>query len=293
MLRCSWPSACWMSWSATSRSAKSTAAPWRVPVPVRPLPAQHLLRAPAQHRPDVLVAEMLPGLGLADRAKQRLALDERSPPAIHFSTRPSTESGSQTNRCLSPLPWLITNLPRISPETRCRGRPGPYYRNLRRILILSDSTATYKGDATRKVTMKGTFNADYAMTVATVIPVLYLALTIQGTTFENILTRWKQAAEKEHRLKNEIRLALPALTAFYSFTILLSSLVSEYGAIRALYYRQAYAQFMPLLSIAGLLVLIAAGPIIRFYTILWAANPEKKDSRQPSGLGWPARPPFS
>jgi hypothetical protein len=37
--------------------------------------------------------------------------------------------------------------------------------------------------------MKDSFNADFYVTAATLIPVLYLALAVQGSTFDAVL-RW-------------------------------------------------------------------------------------------------------
>jgi hypothetical protein len=40
--------------------------------------------------------------------------------------------------------------------------------------------------------MQKPFNADFYVTAATVIPVFYLALTLQGSTYRDLMTRWRK-----------------------------------------------------------------------------------------------------
>ena len=111
--------------------------------------------------------------------------------------------------------------------------------------------------------MKNSFNADFYVTAATMIPVLYLALAVQGSTLNAALT-WlyeakaskRHTAERVAELNEEINRTYgtgagsitatspPVITVAFLVVLalgvsLIFSVVGEFTAIRLLYYRQA------------------------------------------------------
>jgi hypothetical protein len=117
-----------------------------------------------------------------------------------------------------------------------------------------------------------TFNADFYIAAATVIPILYLALTLQGSTFEELLTRWKTSLRKVP-LSSVWGLTV-RLLAFLAFLIagsiiILAGFVGEYASIVALYRRSATGsagQFV-LISFTGLLLAVLAPPAFKFWAM--------------------------
>ncbi len=146
--------------------------------------------------------------------------------------------------------------------------------------------------------MAGTFNSDFYVTAATIIPVLYLALAVQGQTFDAV-SGWLYRATLRMpgvfaRVINHPRLVrlfkipkvIPSRTAHLSwqiraavtfvkalnyaavllFTLLLiGSLIGEIFAILALHDRQSssWRAYVVLYSVIFLAVIIAIPPIGR------------------------------
>jgi hypothetical protein len=82
-----------------------------------------------------------------------------------------------------------------------------------------------------------TFNADFYVTAATVIPVLFLALTLQGTFYREILGTWKHKAEHiplgpttPDVLEALCKLIIPLLLASL---IILFGFAGEIGGLRS------------------------------------------------------------
>lgn len=152
--------------------------------------------------------------------------------------------------------------------------------------------------------MNDSFNSDFYVTAATVIPVLYLALTLQGSTLESLLERWLKLSIKEPGKKWD---ALSYLK-FYLFTgaaissgfAIFLSIFAEFISLKALYYKKSTpqdAQFV-FTGATCLLILIAAIPFLKFLvvyfkTALFGGRVEGQEKdvgvsrRVPSGLGWP------
>jgi hypothetical protein len=137
--------------------------------------------------------------------------------------------------------------------------------------------------------MKDSFNADFYTTAATVIPVLYLAIAVQGSTFDAVL-RWlyrvgarsngivSRLTEPGRRLAwlRKIRRNLGMRVASFVVTllaftvvllmaiVLIGSLAGEAIAILALYHRQSSSwQALCVISVIVLAVVIALIPFWR------------------------------
>src|SRR5262249_8422479 len=115
-----------------------------------------------------------------------------------------------------------------------------------------------------------TFNADFYVTTATVIPVLYLALTLQGSTFENMMTRWRALVkDSPWKLVPQLRVITAAFIAIAGGIIVIFSVYAEFQALRALDLQQSthVIQSNVFNSTISLLAVTVAGPAYRF---LWA-----------------------
>lgn len=130
--------------------------------------------------------------------------------------------------------------------------------------------------------MKGSFNADFYVAAATVIPVLYLAIAVQGSTFDatlrwlygivarrgGIVARLTEPGARLARLRKiprnpGRRIARIAITLLASTIVLvmamalIGSLVGEAIAILALYHRQS----SPWQALCAISVIILAAVI--------------------------------
>jgi hypothetical protein len=118
-----------------------------------------------------------------------------------------------------------------------------------------------------------TFNADFYVTAATVIPVLYLALTLQGSTFEKVMSKWRDSVQDESKDVRPIQVFLPAYVLFciLASVIILGGLLGEFYAIMALYSRSAadHSTVVVAVSLLALLAAVVAGPTISYWSIPW------------------------
>ena len=119
---------------------------------------------------------------------------------------------------------------------------------------------------------KDTFNADFYVVAATIIPVLYLALTLQGQTFEQILSLY-QAAWKSNPPRGWRRWQTASLVAVLplgGMAILATGVVGELQAIGALYQRQADSdtEGFVLITLFVLLTSVLIAPGARFYQVI-------------------------
>lgn len=158
--------------------------------------------------------------------------------------------------------------------------------------------------------MKDSFNADFYVTAATVIPVLFLAIAVQGSTFDAML-RWLYGAvaRKEGILSRlsepgarlawlrkiprnlGIRVARVSITMLASTIVLvmaialIGSLIGEVIAILALYYRQSSTwQVLCVISVIILAAVIAVVPFWRlaatFLRLLSMGMRDRRDVRR-------------
>lgn len=123
--------------------------------------------------------------------------------------------------------------------------------------------------------MKDTFNSNFYITAAAIGPVLYLALTLQGSTFEGIMKQWENLGRNFPLPVNPapramlFRLIGVVTIAVFATVIILFGAIAELLALLALYQQKAspgVGQFI-LFSMVGLLVIATAVPLYRFLTI--------------------------
>jgi hypothetical protein len=113
------------------------------------------------------------------------------------------------------------------------------------------------------------FNADFYVTTATVIPVLYLSLTLQGTTFERIMSYWRSSNKKApFTFRGQLPIYAIAIGSIAFGSIVLFSVYGEYLALRALYSQESSPRTdqTVYVSVIALLIITAIGPFIRFTT---------------------------
>ena len=106
------------------------------------------------------------------------------------------------------------------------------------------------------------------MTAATVIPVLYLALTLQGSTFAGIVRRVGETIRRHGSQRPLLGLIPYVAIATPALLILFWGLAGEWVAIVGLYNRSKSLGTATFVLIAVILLLIAVitGPTIRFVT---------------------------
>jgi hypothetical protein len=86
---------------------------------------------------------------------------------------------------------------------------------------------------------KDTFNADFYVTAATVIPVLFLALTLQGQTYESMTTRALAIRKKANRQKARRWYGVDLVWVAATVIILYFAAFGELLAIWSLYNRSS------------------------------------------------------
>jgi uncharacterized sodium:solute symporter family permease YidK len=131
--------------------------------------------------------------------------------------------------------------------------------------------------------LKSTFNTGFYATAATVIPVLYLALSLQGSTFD-AMSSWlgKFSIKNFGRSKDAER---RYWSAFFVITVtvclLIQSFFGEISAIDALYSRQSSASTsrFVLISLIILLVGVICVTSMRFIVIYYNVSREKLNEK--------------
>lgn len=112
-------------------------------------------------------------------------------------------------------------------------------------------------------------NGDFYATSATVIPVLYLAMTVQSTTYQTIIDRLRSSVrESEFKLWPQVRTTAWIMASFTCAAIILLGVVAEYLALHALYYQSSspVIEQTVLTAAVGLLALTAVGPLYTFFS---------------------------
>jgi len=111
------------------------------------------------------------------------------------------------------------------------------------------------------------FNADFYVTTATVIPVLYLALTLQGRTYHDVVTRWRKVnKDAPFTFWPQAKVIALAITGIGLSSVILYGVYGEYLALHALNARQASSESQGTVLQASILLLAvtAAGPVLWF-----------------------------
>ena len=108
------------------------------------------------------------------------------------------------------------------------------------------------------------FNADFYVTVATVIPVLYLALTLQGQTFESLVVQHKRLHDVPLRERDLGWTSKDFILFTAAYLIPIGAIIGEGIAIFDIYRETAYGSDLIIGSIAILLAAVAAVPLLSF-----------------------------
>lgn len=119
------------------------------------------------------------------------------------------------------------------------------------------------------------FPSDFYVTCATVIPVLFLAIVVQGGTYESMLRSAKAAAQKLPRRQRDYAAAelLPAA----AYLALIAGLIGEIGALIVLYNGSDTRTDRTVVLVATLflLVIVAAGPAWKWFQVQDAINRQR------------------
>jgi hypothetical protein len=128
------------------------------------------------------------------------------------------------------------------------------------------------------------FNKDFYVTAATVIPLFYLALTLQGQTFERIIVR---SIKEINRRTTSWRQAVFNLISVFvlglaGIVIVSSGIAGESGAILALYNQSSSrtTDQLVLLSLFVLLIAVVTGPAFRWAAPLFAKPSDESENRK-------------
>ena len=119
------------------------------------------------------------------------------------------------------------------------------------------------------------FNADFFITAATVIPILYLALTLQGQTFESLINRLTTLWHRNGWQWS----VLYGLTSTATFAIIAAGSLGEWLAIYAIYQQQADTFTTQIVRnlLLVLIVAVAAGPAWRVLSWSPSSSEPKAD----------------
>ena len=111
------------------------------------------------------------------------------------------------------------------------------------------------------------FNADFYVTCATVIPVLFLALVVQGSTYESMLRSAVEAANREPVRGRDG--AVSQLLPVVAYLTLMAGVLGEAGALWALFNGRDTKtdRVVVLVMTVFLLTIAAAGPVWRFFRV--------------------------
>jgi hypothetical protein len=103
------------------------------------------------------------------------------------------------------------------------------------------------------------FDSDFYVTCATVIPVLYLALVVQGGTYDVMLKTALQAAAKSRKRQRDYAAAnlLPAT----AYVTLVAAAIGEIAALGAL-FSESNVETTKVLIFVSVLILIGAAMVI-------------------------------
>lgn len=135
------------------------------------------------------------------------------------------------------------------------------------------------------------FNSTFYATVATVIPVLFLALAIQSGAFEGVLKAALRLAPGFQRGDRTARRALRTFASlrllWAAYIMLLAAVVGEVLALSALYLGRELAGVQPTVYAAAIVLVLAAaaGPTVRLVNIHRAVMDLLLPRRAPTASG--------
>jgi ABC-type Fe3+ transport system permease subunit len=123
-----------------------------------------------------------------------------------------------------------------------------------------------------------TFNADFYVTAATIIPIFLLALTLQGRTIEDLLSRIYKEYQREYSrdiLLSAVQRLRVAIIAFLILVVIIliiySGFLGEWYSVTSLYNRASSVNHYRAVlgSIFILLIIVVAGPMVKIGGAYW------------------------
>jgi len=140
------------------------------------------------------------------------------------------------------------------------------------------------------------FNATFYATGATVIPVLFLALAVQGRGFGELLRAATIGREEAaaHRRRDPVLLFPPRVLLAAAWVIMAAGFVGEGVAMYDLYSGSASSGLDGITVLAATLVLLLAvvtGPVLAFNMILAGRTAERIRRRSDAAAPEPETPP--
>ncbi len=144
--------------------------------------------------------------------------------------------------------------------------------------------------------MAKTFPTDFYVTCATVIPVLFLALVLQGGGYEAMLRAARSSAQRLPKRQRDYAAAVWLPTV--AWIALIVGVLGEADALGGLYSGRASSTDKRFILIAALILLliVAAGPVIKWWQVSSAIERQQLTTTGPSsrdldhGLGAWKRP---
>lgn len=135
--------------------------------------------------------------------------------------------------------------------------------------------------------MRG-FNADLYVAAATVIPVLYLALTLQGSTYHDLMTRWRKTnKESPFTFWPQARVISVAFLSMAGAAVIVAGIIGEYAALQALEDRTVGPNTRANVAFAcvTLLVMVAIPPCWLFVTTFFGTLNDDRKAAMARKLG--------
>jgi hypothetical protein len=111
------------------------------------------------------------------------------------------------------------------------------------------------------------FNSTFYATAATVIPVLYLALTLQGSTHRDLMSRWRKTnQESPMQLRSQIRVVALTVVAIAAGYVIIFGIIGEYSALQALSAERTGPNTRSNVydSCIWLLIMVGVVPVLQF-----------------------------
>jgi hypothetical protein len=140
------------------------------------------------------------------------------------------------------------------------------------------SHSAWYSQTPRQVTMhNGTFNADFYVTAATIIPVLFLALTLQEKTYGQLIRRGVRIVNKESAswIESLWLFLYGNVLSFTGTAIVVAGIAGEITAILALYYRTSSPQRLVLIPLLALVIAVGIGPAAQLLVPLYDKGEEQ------------------
>jgi hypothetical protein len=133
--------------------------------------------------------------------------------------------------------------------------------------------------------MKDSFNSNFYITAATVIPLLYITLFLQGQMIQNLQKRMDRlyySGERTSRYRFLI-LNLRGSGFYIILTMALAGIAAEALSLWALYFQSDSTAIRAIVlgSMLGLLVLVAASPIITIMRNLFSGTEPDASDEEP------------